>query len=74
MSVVCVTAHPLFSPPTRFASSTIASSKNTSLKMAWPVISRRGRIVTPGWSSGNANQEIPACLATSKLVRARSIP
>ena len=39
-----------------------------------PVISRSGRIVTPGWSSGKANHEIPACLGTSKSVRASSIP
>ena len=39
-----------------------------------PVISRKGRIVTPGWSSRRANQEIPACLAASRSVRARSMP
>ena len=31
-------------------------------------------MVTPGWSRLNANHEMPACLGTSKSVRARSIP
>ena len=73
-SVVLATAQPLLSPPIRSASSTTASSKNTSLNSARPVISRSGRMVTPGWSSLNANHEMPACLGTSKSVRARSMP
>ena len=52
----------------------MASSKKTSLNSARPVISRSGRIVTPGWSSGNANHEMPACLGASKSVRAMSMP
>jgi hypothetical protein len=74
MRVVLATAQPLFSPPIRSASATTASSKNTSLKSAWPVISTSGRMVTPGWSSRNANHEIPACLGTSTSVRASNIP
>ena len=73
-SVVLATAQPLLSPPMRSASSTTASSKNTSLNSARPVISRSGRMVTPGWSSLNANHEMPACFGTSKSVRARSMP
>ena len=73
-NVVCVTVQPLPSPPMRAASSTTASSRKISLKTASPVISRSGRIVTPGWSSGKANHEIPLCLGTSKFVRARSMP
>ena len=74
MRVVWVTLHPLLTPPMRAASSTTASSMKTSLKRAWPVISTRGRMVTPGWSKGKANHEIPACLATEESVRASSIP
>ncbi len=74
MSVVWVTAQPLFSPPMRSASATTASSRNTSLNSACPVISTKGRMVTPGWSRRKANQEIPACFGTSKSVRASSMP
>jgi hypothetical protein len=72
--VVCVTAQPLPGPPIRSAWSQIAPSRKTSLKIASPVISRRGRMVTPGWSRGNANHEMPACFGTSGSVRASSIP
>ena len=74
MRVVCVTAHPLFTPPMRSASATTASSKNTSLNSACPVVSTSGRMVTPGWSSGKANHEMPACFGTSESVRAMSMP
>ena len=73
-SVVWVTAQPLPSPPTRSAASHTASSRNTSLNTACPVISRSGRMVTPGWSSRKANHEMPLCLGTSKFVRASSMP
>ena len=43
-----MTAHPLLTPPMRSASSTTASSRNTSLNSACPVISTSGRMVTPG--------------------------
>jgi hypothetical protein len=73
-SVVWVTAQPLPSPPMRSAPSTTASLRKISLKTASPVISRSGLMVTPGWSNGKANQEMPRCLGTSKLVRASSMP
>ena len=73
-SVVFATAHPLFSPPIRSASATTASSKNTSLKSAWPVISPAG-----GWSRragrpGTRTTRSPRASATSRSVRASSIP
>ena len=73
-SVVWVTAQPLPAPPMRSRSSHTASSRNTSLNTASPVISRSGRIVTPGWSRRKANHEMPLCFGTSRSVRARSIP
>ncbi len=53
---------------------TRASSKNTSLKSARPVISRSGRTSTPGWSIGKAKYVMPWCFGASGLVRASSIP
>ena len=53
---------------------TRVSSRNTSLNMAWPVISRRGRISTPGWRMSMANQVMPWCFGASGAVRARSMP
>ena len=49
MSVVLATAQPLLSPPISALSGVVASSRNTSLNMAWPVISTSGRISTPFW-------------------------
>ena len=48
MRVVLATAQPLLRPPMRSLSGTRASSRNTSLNMAWPVISPSGRIVDAG--------------------------
>ena len=50
-SVVLATAHPLPSPPIKFAAGTRTSVRNTSLNSARPVISRIGRISTPRWST-----------------------
>ncbi len=73
-SVVWVTAQPLPAPPMTLSASQSAPSRKISLKTASPVISRNGRMVTPGWSSGNASHEMPACLGTARSVRASSIP
>ncbi len=48
ISVVFAAAQPLLSPPMMSSSCTIALSMNTSLNIARPVISRSGRISTPG--------------------------
>ena len=42
ISVVLATAQPLFSPPMSELSGVMASSRKTSLNMAWPVISTSG--------------------------------
>ena len=49
ISVVLATAQPLLSPPIRELSGATASSRNTSLNIACPVISTSGRISTPFW-------------------------
>ena len=74
ISVVLPTLQPLLSPPMRALSATRASSMNTSLNRARPVISVRGRTSTPGWSMAKANHEMPACLGWSGSVRASSMP
>ncbi len=74
MSVVLATAQPLLSPPMMASSATWASLRNTSLNMAWPVISTSGRTSTPSWCMSPANQVMPWCLGTSTLVRAMSMP
>ncbi len=56
------------------SSGTRASLMNTSLNMAWPVISTRGRTSMPGWCMSMANQVMPWCFGTSTLVRAMSMP
>ena len=48
--------------------------KNTSLKIATPVISRTGRTSTPGVSIGQMKYEMPWCFATSGSVRAIRMP
>ena len=48
ISVVRATVQPLLTSPRRWASGTRTSVKNTSLKLAPPVIWRSGRISTPG--------------------------
>ena len=53
-SVVLATAHPAPVPPITASWETRASSKNTSLNRAWPVISRRGRTSIPGCSMSMA--------------------
>ena len=50
ISVVIATDQPLFSPPTMFSSGIRASSMNSSLNSASPVIWRSGRVSTPSCS------------------------
>ena len=66
-SVVLATAQPLLSPPIMFASGTRAPSRKTSLNIARPVISRSGRISTPGWSISNAKYEMPVCFGALRV-------
>lgn len=65
-----VTRQPSFSSPTRFATGTRTSSRNTSANSADPARVRSGRTVTPGASMGMASQEIPRCLGVSALTGA----
>ena len=53
---------------------TRASLRNTSLNIAWPVISRSGRTSTPGWCMSSAKHVMPWCFGTSGFVRAISMP
>ena len=57
-----------------FQSGTRAPSMKTSLNIARPVISRSGRISTPGWSISNPKYEMPVCFGDSGSVRAISMP
>ncbi len=67
-----VTRQPSFSAPTRLATGTRTSSRNTSANSVDPASVRSGRTVTPGASIGMASQEIPRCLGASGSVRTSS--
>ena len=56
------------------SSETRTSSRNTSLKLAPPVICRMGRTVTPGASSFTMNAVMPACLAPVESLRQMAKP
>ena len=71
---VTATAHPLSISPITSAWETRASVKNTSLKVAPPVISLSGRTSTPGWSMSMTKKVMPWCLGASGSVRARRMP
>ena len=72
--VVLAAAHPALIPPITASTGTRASVRNTSLNIAWPVISYNGRSSTPSWCMSMAIQVMPRCLGASGSVRARSIP
>ena len=69
ISVVRATRHPSWRSPTRLAAGMRASSKNTSLKWASPVIWRSGRIVMPGVRRSTMKHEMPLCFGTVGSVR-----
>ena len=73
MSVVSATFQPLPTPPTTFASGIRASSMNSSLNSASPVIWRSGRTCTASCSMSIRKYVRPLCLATSESVRATSM-
>ena len=72
--VVSTTGHPSPTSPMRLPAGTRAEVKNTSLKMARPVISRIGRTSMPGWSMSMTKYERPWCLGSDGLVRAMRMP
>ena len=61
---------PLSTSPITWSAGMRTLSRKTSLKSLVPVISRSGRTSTPGVRMSRANAVMPACLATSGLVRA----
>jgi hypothetical protein len=71
---VTATVQPCSTSPITFACGTRASLKNTSLKVAPPVISFSGRTSMPGWCMSITKYVIPACLGTSTFVRAMRMP
>ena len=74
ISVVSATFQPLFTSPSRWSSRTRTSVKNTSLKLAPPVIWRNGRTSTPGARMSTMKPVRPLCLGRSGSVRAMISP
>ena len=73
-SVVRARRHPPFTAPTTQSSGTKTSVKNTSLNIAAPVISRRGRTSMPSVCMSTMKYVMPSCLVASGSLRARQIP
>ena len=71
-NVTMATRQPSFSRPTRLATGTRASSKNTSENSDVPAMVLMGRISMPGVSMGNITQVMPLCLGASGSVRISS--
>ena len=71
-SVTFVTRQPSFSAPTRFATGTRASSRNTSQKWLSPSSVRIGRTSTPGWCMSRISHVMPLCFGASGSVRTSS--
>ena len=69
LSVTMATRQPSFSSPTRFATGTRTSSKNTSQNSAVPSMVRSGRMSMPGVSIGTMSHVMPLCFGTSESVR-----
>ncbi len=69
LSVTMVTRQPSFSSPTRLATGTRTSSKNTSQNSAVPSMVSSGRMSIPGVSMGTIIQVMPLCFGTSVSVR-----
>ena len=60
--------HPSPSPPNKFSTGTITSSKYISAKPGSPSSCGIGRTVTPGKSKGTKMNERPLCLSESRSV------
>ncbi len=56
-----VTRHPSFSAPTRLATGTRTSFKNSSANSVEPAMVRNGRISRPGRSIGTMSHVMPRC-------------
>jgi len=69
LSVVIATRQPSFSAPTRLATGTRTSSRNTSENSMPPSIVRSGRTSMPWLSIGTISQVMPRCFGTSVSVR-----
>ncbi len=67
-----VTRQPSFSSPTRLATGTRTSSRNSSANSVEPAMVWRGRMSTPGESMGRISQEMPRWRLSSDPVRTRS--
>ena len=74
MSVALAVRQPSPTSPTRIASGTVASVKNTSLNPEAPAMLRIGRTSTPGWCMSMMNAVRPLCFGASGSVRASSRP
>ena len=66
------TRQPSFSSPTRLATGTRTSSRNSSLNSDEPRTVRSGRTSMPGVSIGRMSQVMPACFLASGSVRTSS--
>ena len=71
-SVTLVTRQPSFSAPTRLATGTRTSSRNTSQKWLSPSIVRIGRTSTPSLRMSRISHEMPLCFGASGSVRTSS--
>jgi hypothetical protein len=65
---------PSFSAPTRLATGTRTSSRNTSQNSEDPSTVSIGRTSMPGVSRGRISQLIPRCFGASGSVRTSSSP
>ena len=74
ISVVIATCQPSFTFPSRWSSGTRTSVRNTSLKLAPPVIWRSGRTSTPGACMSIRNAVMPRCLGARGSVRQSTSP
>ena len=74
ISVVSATRQPSLTSPSRWSSGTRTSLKNTSLKLAPPVIWRSGRISTPGACMSTTKPVRPLCLGWSGSERQMTSP
>src|SRR3954467_4243113 len=73
ISVVMATRQPLSTPPTTLSAGIRASSMNSSLNSASPVICTSGRTSTPSCSMSMRKYVSPRCLGASGFVRASSM-
>ena len=72
LRVTMVTRQPSFSSPTRLATGTRTSSRNSSANSVEPAMVRSGRISTPGASMGRMSQVMPRWRLSSGPVRTSS--